>query len=329
MKKLLLLLAIGLIPKQNTVQEAPSRNEIRMTQTVEALSSIGKVSTNGSSLNVRKTASTSSTILAKLSNNSYVEIYNELSGFYKVKYNSTSFGYVSKNYCIKASTNIKSVTASVLNVRSGKGTYYTKLAQLPKGYKVGVLSTDNGWSRIVYNGTKTGYVSSTYLSGTTTTTYPSINLNITEYKQYDSKWAYKYLGESKVTFKSNGCATTGLAMLESYRLGRNINPYEYSKTQSYTSGGAIYWPTTKYNVVTSSTSYLTKIYNILKSRKPVMIGLKTSGGKQHYVVIKGYTGSNTLSSKNFIISDPGSSWKTNLSQILSDHPVFYKYIYAK
>jgi len=331
MKKLLLLLAIGLIPKQNTVtvNEAPTRNNIRMAQTVDALSSIGKVSTNGSSLNVRKSASTSSTILTKLSNNSYVEIYNESSGFYKVKYNSTSYGYISKNYCIKASTNIKSVTASALNVRSGKGSYYTKLAQLPKGYKVGVISTDSGWSRIVYNGTKTGYVSSIYLSGTTSSTYPSINLNITEYKQYDSRWAYKYIGNSKATFKSSGCVTTSLAMLESHRLGRNINPYDYSKTQTYTSSGAIYWPTTKYNIITSSTSYLTKIYNILKTGKPVMIGLKTTVGKQHYVVIKGYTGSNTLSSKNFLISDPGSSWKTNLSQILSDHPVFYKYIYAK
>jgi murein DD-endopeptidase MepM/ murein hydrolase activator NlpD len=49
-------------------------------------------------------------------------------------------------------------------VRTGAGTSYAIAAQLSNKTWVVVLSTSNGWSRILYNGTKTGYVSAKYLS---------------------------------------------------------------------------------------------------------------------------------------------------------------------
>lgn len=331
MKKVLLLMAIGLIPNPIKKEENINHN-IRQAATVsnESLRYIGRVSTNGSNLNVRSSASTSSSIITKLANNTYVEIFSETGSFYKVKYNQSNYGYVSKSYCKVASSTIKTVTASSLNIRSGASTYYTKIGSLEKGSNVGVISTSNGWSRIVYNGTKLGYVSSQYLTSKSTATYkyPSVNIGLTEFKQFDSRWAYKYLGNSKETFKRAGCVTTSLAMLESKRTGRVIDPYEYSKTQKYTSTGAIYWPS-QYNVITSSTSYLEKIYNIIKTGKPVTIGLKNSNGGQHFVVIKGYKGSDTLSTKNFIVSDPGSSTRTLLSEVMASYSRFYKYVYAK
>ena len=51
----------------------------------------------GSTLRVRKSASTSSTILGYLSPNQKVEIVSESNGWYKIKFNN-GYGYVSENY---------------------------------------------------------------------------------------------------------------------------------------------------------------------------------------------------------------------------------------
>ena len=65
------------------------------------------------------------------------------------------------------------VTATTLNVRSGAGTSYSVLGSLSKGTKVEVISTTNGWSKIKYNGS-TGYVSSKYLSSSSTASSTTI-----------------------------------------------------------------------------------------------------------------------------------------------------------
>lgn len=56
----------------------------------------------------------------------------------------------------------RTVTASLLNTRSGPGTIYPVVGQLPKGSVVYIVSNENGWSKIV-NGSSHVYVSSTYL----------------------------------------------------------------------------------------------------------------------------------------------------------------------
>src|SRR5574343_1133983 len=53
-------------------------------------------------------------------------------------------------------------TASSLNVRSGPGTGYAKVSQLPKGSTVYVMSEANGWCRIVL-GNSSAYVCKSYL----------------------------------------------------------------------------------------------------------------------------------------------------------------------
>ncbi len=59
------------------------------------------------------------------------------------------------------------VTASSLNLRSGPATTYSVLAAMPSGSLVQVLSTDAGWSKVVYDGL-TGWCSATYLTPITT-----------------------------------------------------------------------------------------------------------------------------------------------------------------
>ena len=117
-----------------------------------------------------------------------VSVISESNGWSKINYNG-KVGYVSSQYLSKISSNptpetnkpgnttpsnptpdnntsenaLREVNTSILNVRSGAGTSYSKLGKLEYKEKVTVLSTSNGWSKINYNG-KTGYSLASYLS---------------------------------------------------------------------------------------------------------------------------------------------------------------------
>ena len=51
-----------------------------------------------------------------------------------------------------------------LNIRSGPGTSYDKVASASNGAEVTVLGEENGWYKIKYNNTDVGYVSKEYVS---------------------------------------------------------------------------------------------------------------------------------------------------------------------
>ena len=117
-----------------------------------------KVST---SLNVRKGAGTNFGIVGSLKNGQAVTVYEESNGWSRIGNGQ----WVSSQYL--ASTNstksypTKYVTASSgLNVRKGAGTGYRIVRALPKGAKVTVYETKNGWSRIGNN----EWVSSAYIA---------------------------------------------------------------------------------------------------------------------------------------------------------------------
>ncbi len=286
----------------------------------------GKVNTDGANLNVRQSTSTSSSILAKVADNTYLTIIRSSGNWYYVEYKENNFGYVHKDYVNQVSNNTKQVsTGGVnLNARTGPGTYYEIFDKIIDKDYVIVLSSANGWARVLFEGHKIGYVSMDYLKGSNT--YPSLSLNVVSYKQYDSRWAYHTIGSSGRTFKEIGCLTTGMAMVESYRRNATITPLYMESISSYTSIGALYWPS-RYSFVTSKSTYLSELYQLLKQGKPVLVGSKNSSGGQHWVVVYGYNGSNTLTAANFLIRDPGSSTRTNLQQFFNSYPNFYKLAY--
>lgn len=295
----------------------------------EKIYGAGKVTTNSTSLNVRSAASPSSSVKAKLSRNSYVTLISKSGKYWRVRYSASNYGYCHADYITTSSTKVRTVktTSGRLRVRSSASTTATVKDYLSSGTEVTFLSTSGNFSRIVYNGTKTGYVSSSYLktsSGTPSTgSYKAIKLNVPGFKQTDSRWANVTLGSSGQTIARIGCATTAIAMLESYRTGTTIYPDAMAKKLSYTSGGAVYWPS-HYTIITSQSGYLSKIYNLLKAGKPVLIGAKKSNGSQHYVVITGVKATSTLTTSSFYINDPGSDTRTTLNQFLSAYPNFYK-----
>ena len=188
-------------------------------------SQAGIVSVSSGKLNVRKSASTGSAVLTSLPKGSYITLISQSGNWFYVEYADSKFGYCHKDYIKVDSGKTATVktNSTSLNVRSGGGTNYAIKDTIPKGEIVIILSTSNGWSKILYNGTKTGFVSSTYLStNSASTNYSKIALKVPSYKQTDSRWANIKIGTSGKTIAKIGCATTAIAMMESYRTGTTI-----------------------------------------------------------------------------------------------------------
>lgn len=288
---------------------------------------VGMVSLTSGRLHVRSSNSTSGAVIATLHHGSYVTLTAKSGSWWRVEYADGKYGYCHADYIKTALGDpaMVNISSGVLNVRQGAGTGYRKIGSLPKGKMVFVLSSSGGWSRILYHGTKTGYVSSQYLTSSGSS-YSAVSLKVPSYKQTDSRWAHVTIGNSGKTIAQIGCATTGIAMMESYRTGTAIYPDVMSQKLSYSSSGNVYWPS-HYTVVTDSGNYLSKIYQRLKEGKPVLLGAKNAAGSQHWVVITGFAGGNSLTASKFTINDPGSSSRTTLQQFLNVYPHFYKYFY--
>lgn len=296
------------------------------TKAATLTSKAGAVTTKAGALNVRATASTSAPVVFSLRKGSYITLMSRSGAWWQVEYGNGQYGYCHADYITIVEGTPVSVATQYgsLNVRNGAGTSFPKVASLAKGQTVIRLKTSDGWSRVLYHGIKTGYVSAQYLSGAVSDN-SAVRLNVPSFKQTDSRWANVTLGSSGKTIAKIGCATTAIAMMESYRTGTTIYPDAMAKRLRYTSTGSVYWPE-NFVTVTNSSAYLSNIYQLLKQGKPVLLGAKNSAGGQHWVVVTGFVGGN-LETANFTIQDPGSNSRVNLQQFLNVYPNFYKYFY--
>ena len=285
----------------------------------------GQISTASGNLNVRSRAG--GEIISSLQKNSYVNLISLTDGWYKVEYADGKYGYSSADF-IKALLNSYSATVKTtsgrLNVRSSAGG--TIVNSLASGTKVTVISTSGDWSRIIYHGIRTGWVSSKYLVTGTQSGYKAVSLTVPDYKQTDSRWASKKIGSTKYTIGQIGCTTTALAMTESYRTGKTVYPDTMSSRLNYSSGGSLYWPS-NYSATTNFSNYMQTIYNLLVQGKPVIVGAKKANGSQHWVVVTGYTGASTLTPTAFKINDPGTASKTNLGHFFTEYPYLHKIVW--
>ena len=289
----------------------------------DSVSQPGKIAVSSGRLNVRSYASSTGAVLTSLNKGSYITLISKSGSWWKVEYGPGRYGYCHSDYISVLSGSPMSVSTQTgsLNVRSGPGTGYGKVGSISRGMTVLVLSSSNGWSHILYNGTQTGYVSAQYLSGGN----PAVSLWVRNMKQMDDRWAKKELAQSGKTFAQIGCATTAIAMLESHRTGIVRYPDEMMTLLKYTPSGSVYWPS-HYTTVTTGSGYLSNLYKLLKQGKPILFGATNSYGSQHWVVITGFTGG-SISAEKFTIQDPGSNTRTNLQQFLTSYPNFYKYFY--
>ncbi len=294
---------------------------------------------------VRRSASPSGKVAGYLVNGKKVEITGESNGYFQIRYNSST-AYVSKDYVTvggsTASGNSSSVSSgtviavsktgyanvsSSLLVRKSASSSAEVMGRLNRGASISITGETDNWYRIKYSG-RTGYVNKAYVSFKKIfpNGYESISLNVPLYHQYDSRWASVRIGNE--TLKSAGCVTTSLAMVYQYRTGSVCTPAQMVSKLSYTSSGNVYWPssTTQY----TGSNYLAVIYQQLAAGNPVVVGAKSSGGLQHYVVVTGYNGStSSLSLSGFTVNDPGRSGAKTLKAFFSRTPKFYKLIYYR
>ena len=150
----------------------------------------GVTSTN---LNLRISASTSSSIIATIPNNTTIEIVDKsTSGWYKVKYKGNT-GYVSKDY-VKLNgsgsgsddntpSSEKGVTSANLNLRKSASTSSSIIATIPKNATIEIVDkSTSSWYKVKYKG-NTGYVSKDYVklngSGNETPSTPSSKKGVT------------------------------------------------------------------------------------------------------------------------------------------------------
>ncbi len=288
----------------------------------------GTVSTNSGNLNVR--SAPGGNIVSSLAKGENVMMHGEENGWYKVEYASGKYGYCSKSYIapiVQSEYKTVKTTSGRLYVRSSPaGEIINSLAS---GTRVAVISDSDGWSKVVFNGSRTGYVSSSYLKSTTPSTkYEAIRLNVPDFKQTDSRWANHKIGSTGYTIGLIGCTTTAVAMAESYRTGTTIYPHKMEEKLSYSSGGSLYWPS-NYATTTDFDNYLSLIFSKLKEGKPVIVGAKKANGSQHWVIVTGVKATDSLTPTDFIINDPGTSTRTNLGQIFSTYHYLHRIVWYK
>lgn len=290
---------------------------------------VGRVNTVSSPLNVRRENGTDSEIITAIDKGSCVFLVSKKDGWWKVEYEKNKFGWCSADYIEETKTADMYVSdgCSALNVRSGKGTSREITDVLQPSQRVSVIKKYDGWSRILYDGTKTGYVCSRYLTEKSGGKYTRVCLDPVLYKQTDPRWANEYLGQSEKTIASCGCTTSCLAMSESYMKNEDIFPDEMEKLLTYSGSGSLCWPA-GYETVTDDGVWAQEAYARLRSGKPVIIGAQRENGRQHWVLIKGYDGDkHTLDPNRFLINDPATASREYTGELFEDYPLFLKIVY--
>lgn len=290
------------------------------------------VTTEGGRLNVRETASLSSKVIATLSNGKNLSVYAKKGEWYKVEYKKGEFGFCHESYLTENESSYRAYVntdGGSLNVRRGSNTGYEIKDKLSDGALVTVISEGNSFHKIIYNGTKTGFVSKDFLLKAPLY-HKKTTLSVPSYKQTDVAWKNLPIGTRGDTIGTIGCTTTALSMTESHRTGKAITPDIMRNRLTYTTSGSLYWPGNYVTELVTGGDYLRKIHKVLSEGKPVILGAKSYGGKQHWVVVTAY-GKNTaeLFESRFLINDPGSKSRVTLKDFIEDYQNVYKIAYYK
>ena len=286
------------------------------------LPAAGKVATGGSNLNVREKATTSSSIVSKLADQSWITLVEKNGNWWRVRYDTNKYGYCYNAYITPRSGSVHAVLrsdADTVKIYRGESTESEVKKILTAGSAVAVLTKGQTWSCILYGGTHKGYVQTNKLK---LCTVIPVQLNVTRYAQNDPRWKNIAIGTKGGTIGSIGCTTTCLAMSETYLTRQTVTPAAMSRRLTYSAGGSLYWPS-DYTVSLSSDDTLQQVYEQLMTGKPVVFGAKKANGTQHWVVVTGCDGSG-LSPAAFSINDPATANRTTLKQYLALYPNYYK-----
>lgn len=155
---------------------APASSSAPATSSGEPSVSAQYVVVTGSVVNLRSEASTSSTIIGKAYQGEKYLVSAVSGSWYRVVFGD-QLAYLHGDYVraetVSSAGTTGTVTGSVVNVRAGAATYHARVAQLQKGDKVTVLSSEDGWYRISMDNGQLGYVSADYIQLDTPATTPT------------------------------------------------------------------------------------------------------------------------------------------------------------
>lgn len=117
-------------------------------------------------LNVRSSAVTNSSSIGKLSNGDTIIITGKDGEWYKIDYRG-KVGYVYEKY-VKVTGNITyKTTTDNLNMRASSNTSSNIITKIPKNTSIKIISSNNGWDKVYYNG-QFGFCSNAYLKSSST-----------------------------------------------------------------------------------------------------------------------------------------------------------------
>lgn len=143
-----------------------SSNLLRAVTALDKAGVVTGVASNDH-LNVRSSSSTSSSSIGKLSNGESVVITGKDDEWYRIDFNGKS-GYIYEKY-VRITGNITyKKTTDNLNMRWGPSTSNGIITKIQKGTTVKVISSNNGWDKVYYDG-EVGFCSNSYLVTTSTT----------------------------------------------------------------------------------------------------------------------------------------------------------------
>ena len=218
-----------------------------------------------------------------------------------------------------------------LNVRETASDEGTVIGHFAYGEKITVSGRpENGFYKVTGQDSRsgeeiTGYASTEYVVFTEPED-PYIYLDVPLYRQYDVRWNRVSLGNSRYTIGSAGCTTSCLAMSSSFMKKEEIRPDDMCASLWYDNNGNLGWPD-DYETRGGSDRY-EFLYSKLKEGVPVLVGGKTRAGRQHWVLVIGYTGDGSeFEAADFMINDPGKDNRVNLEQFFDDFPILYKFAY--
>ena len=122
--------------------------------------------TTGSQLRLRSEPSTSGKVLDTAEKGEAVVVIAKAGDWYKVNYNLQE-GYMHANYLSvltkeNAELGYGKISGSSVNLRSGAGTSYSKVAVGSKGDKVYIIGLNEGWYKVIY-GEKICYIRSDFV----------------------------------------------------------------------------------------------------------------------------------------------------------------------
>lgn len=163
---------------------------------------------DGGKLNLRKTPTTSGTVLERIPNGSPLTVYAVDGVWYATSYNGQT-GYVKGSFLDFNVVNataapVATVTASPaangisvvvncsgsLNLRVTPATTATVLERIPNGTRLSAVQVDSKWYQVTYNG-QTGYVMAKYLliTGTAAATAPVTSVTVNELQFEEFRYA--------------------------------------------------------------------------------------------------------------------------------------------